>query len=381
MMPASADAIVIGGGVMGCSVAYYLAKRGLKPVVLERGELNEQSSGSNAGSLHVQMLAQFARFDDPAIMAAVERTLALHAAGVEEWRSLAGELAEPIEIQVNGGITVASDEADYRFLSEKVARETRAGITVHLLDAGEARTIAPYLSPGIAGAAYCPNEGRLNPALATTVIARAAEKRGATFLRHTPLRGLKRAGSRLVAQTPAGEVTSDVVVNAAGPWADEVAAMMNVSIPMDRGVLQMNVSEVAPPFLPHLIQHASRRLTMKQATNGNVLVGGGWPGRLDDRGRPEVLRKSIAGNLTVACGVIPQLAGLNLIRTWASIVSRVPDYNPVLGALDSVPGFYQALAIPNGFTLGPICARLLVADIFGEPPEWDMAPFSPKRFN
>jgi glycine/D-amino acid oxidase-like deaminating enzyme len=170
------------------------------------------------------------------------------------------------------------------------------------------------------------------------------------------------------------------LINAAGSWAGEVATMLGFALPVNRRPLQINASEATDAFLPHLVQHVSRRLTMKQATSGNVLIGGGWPGRLDEAGHAQVARRSIEGNLAVACRIVPQVAQLNLLRVWATLITRVPDGNPVLGETPGVPGFFQALPIPNGYTLGPLCARLVAEAICGRSPSFDLSPWSPGRF-
>lgn len=374
------DCLVVGGGIMGCALAYHLAGEGRGVTLIERGELNAAASGSNAGSLHVQMLSHYARLEGADEAAAAERPLALHVAAVAEWQSLCASLGVDFELHVDGGLMVAESQAEQRMLEEKVARETRHGVPIAMLAGAEAHARAPYLGPTVRAIAWCTNEGRLNPCLATPALAAAARARGAQFLPQTPLVSLARDGSGFVAQTAAGAIRCAVVINAAGPWAGEVAALLGVALPVMRRPLQMNVSERAPAFLPHLVQHAGRRLTMKQASNGNVLIGGGWPGTLDEAGRARLARASIEGNLAVACRIVPQVARLHLLRSWTALITRVPDGNPVLGETPGMPGFFQALPIPNGFTLGPVCARLLAEAVCGRDPGIDIAPWSPARF-
>ena len=379
-MSTAADCLVVGGGIMGCALAYRLAGEGRGVVLIERGELNGGASGCNAGSLHVQMLSHFARLQEPQERLAAERPLRLHVAAVAEWQALQAVLGEDLELSVEGGLMVAETEAEERLLEAKVEREARHGVASELLDASAARACAPYLGPAVRVAARCALEGRLNPGLATPAIARAAAARGADLRRATPLRSLERRGTAFVAGTDKGEIRAGVVINAAGPWAGEVAAMLGVALPVTRRPLQLSVSEATAPFLPHLVQHVGRRLTMKQATSGNVLIGGGWPGSLDDTGQARLARQSIEGNLAVACRVIPQVASLHLLRVWTALITRVPDGNPVLGEMPGVPGFFQALAIPNGYTLGPLCARLIAEAICGRSPSFDLSPWSPARF-
>jgi glycine/D-amino acid oxidase-like deaminating enzyme len=375
-----ADCLVVGGGIMGCSLAYWLAGEGRGVILLERGEINAQASGSNAGSLHVQMLSHYARLESPADTAAAERPLALHVAAVREWQALEAALGEDFELHVEGGLMVAETDHEQRMLAAKVAREQRHGVAVELLEGASARARAPYLGSSVLAIAWCGTEGRLNPCLATPALARAAAARGAKLLRNVRLDMLRDAGTGFVAQTAAGPIRAGVVINAAGPWAGEVAALLGVALPVTQRPLQMNVSEVAGKFLPHLVQHAGRRLTMKQAANGNILIGGGWPGRVDQSGRHQLSRPSIEGNLAVACRIVPRVAELHLLRSWSAPITRVPDGNPVLGESPGVPGFFQALPVPNGYTLAPLCARLVAEAVCGRSPGFDLAPWSPARF-
>jgi glycine/D-amino acid oxidase-like deaminating enzyme len=380
MSSLDADCLVVGGGIVGCSLAYWLSGEGRGVVLLERGELNAAASGSNAGSLHVQMLSHYARLEGVDEAAAAERPLALHVAAAAEWQNLQPVLGEDIELHVDGGLMVAETEAEQRVLASKVSREVRHGVPIQLLEGAAARDRAPYLGETVRAIAWCELEGRLNPCLATPALARAARLRGAQLLRDTPLLSLERRNAGFVARTATSEIRAGCVINAAGPWAGEVAAMLGVALPVTRRPLQMNVSEAAPPFLPHLVQHMGRRLTMKQASNGNVLIGGGWPGALDGANRPRLERTSIEGNLAVACRIVPQVASLHLLRVWTALITRVPDGNPVLGETPGVPGFFQALAIPNGYTLGPLCARLVAEAACGRATGFDLSPWSPGRF-
>jgi glycine/D-amino acid oxidase-like deaminating enzyme len=380
MSTTPADCLVVGGGIMGCALAYWLAREGRGVVLIERGELNGGASGSNAGSLHVQMLSHFARLQEPHERMAAERPLRLHVAAVAEWQVLQKALGADIELSVEGGLMVAETEAEHRQLAAKIGREARHGVASELLEGAAARACAPYLGPTVRAVARCALEGRLNPGLATPALARAAVARGADLRRATPLLSLERKGTAFVAGTDKGEIRASAVINAAGPWAGEVAAKLGVTLPVTRRPLQLAVSEPAAPFLAHLVQHAGRRLTLKQAARGNILIGGGWPGSLDADGRAQLAPQSIEGNLAVACRVVPQVAQLHLLRVWTALITRVPDGNPVLGETPGVPGFYQALAIPNGYTLGPLCARLVAEAVCGRSTSFDLSPWSPARF-
>jgi glycine/D-amino acid oxidase-like deaminating enzyme len=378
-MIADTDVLVVGGGVMGCALAYYLAREGVEVTVIDRHDLNTQASGTNAGSLHVQILSHWARVEDAATIAATQRPLPLYVEAVEVWRALSRELDCDIEFSAKGGFMVAETAEEMRLLERKSLRERECGVDSRVVSGGELRAFAPYFSDAVIGASFCPYEGKVNPILATPALARGAERAGARFLRHTELRALARSRAEFEAATSRGTIRARRVVIAAGAWAGEIAAMIGLELPMSRRALHMNVTEPTAPLVPHLVQHMGQRLTLKQASNGAMIVGGGWPAGADlSATNPEVLRTSIEGNLWIAARLVPALAELRLVRTWTGIINVMIDGSPVLGPVPAVPGLFVAMA-SVGYTSGPICARLVAAAIRGEDPPMDIAPFSITR--
>ena len=375
-----ADVLVVGGGVMGCCAAYFLARAGIGCVVIERGELNAQASGTNAGSLHVQMQSSMARETDPAKCAAYESMLALCADAVTAWRALADELEGDIEFGSSGGLMVAESDDQVRLLEAKMARERAHGLDVELLEGGAVRAIAPYLSERVTAAEFCAAEGKVNPAAATPALVRAAKAEGARFLTETALLALKAEGGGFTARTTAGPIRAAKIVNACGAQAARVAAMVGLDIPVRGKPLHMSVSEPTGPVVPHLVQHAGGMLTLKQAARGNILIGGGWPARANpERQDASVLRASIEGGLWVAQRIVPALAGLRLLRTWAG-PSVSTDGKAIVGEAADAPGFILAVSAHSGYTLAPLIGRAVAALVQGKSPPFDLAPFSPARF-
>jgi glycine/D-amino acid oxidase-like deaminating enzyme len=130
--------------------------------LLERGELNSGASGGNAGSLHVQMLSHFARLTKPQEMLDAERPLALHLAGVEEWKRLRHDLEDDFQLHVAGGLMVAETAEEVRALEAKITRERRHGLEIELMTGAAARKRAPYLGGSVQATAWCASEGKLN---------------------------------------------------------------------------------------------------------------------------------------------------------------------------------------------------------------------------
>lgn len=249
-----------------------------------------------------------------------------------------------------------------------------------MLSAADLRNMAPYLAADVLGAQYCGNEGKLNTLLANPTIERAARSAGVVIVRPAAVTGAARNGGGFAVETDRGAIKCGRFVNAAGAGAGAIAAMLDYAIPVEGEPLHMNVTEPVAPAIKHLVQHADRQLTLKQAVNGNVIIGGGRPAFVDpESGLPSVYRRSIEGNLSLAIHIAPWLAKVRLLRTWAGINAKT-DGLPVLGAVPGIPGHFAAVSGDAGYSLGPICARLLAAAMLGRDPGYDIADFTPARF-
>jgi glycine/D-amino acid oxidase-like deaminating enzyme len=373
------DALVIGSGILGSCCALALARIGIETLVVERDEPNLQASGANAGSLHVQLLS----FDfGPKAQAGggpAARTLILGPAAIALWREIEREADTDLEIRTTGGLMVAETERDMKFLVAKTALERSYGIDCEMIGAGDLRTMAPVLSEKLIGAAFCPSEGKINPAIATYAVVRLAKDRGAGFLSGTEVVTIERDGTRFRARTNRGDITCRRIVNAAGPWSARVGRMIGIDVPVMAAPLQIVVTTPGPKILTQLVAHADRHLTIKQAETGGFIVGGGWTASAESAtGLPRVLRQSVEGNLWIARRVVPALDAYNVLRCWAAMNVNL-DGAPLVGEAPGVPGFFNAVT-SNGYTLGPIIGRMTADLIAGSTPEFDVSPFLIDRF-
>jgi sarcosine oxidase subunit beta len=377
-LPIETDVLIVGGGIVGCATAYYLARAGTDVMVVERGDWGGEASGANGGSLHAQLPSEeFATLGED-WAAAYAPTLILLKAAVEHWGGLEAEIGRDLEVKISGGLIVAETEAEMRMLARKVAVERAYGLDAWMLTGPELRAFAPYVSEHFVGAEYCPTEGKASSLLATPALAAAAGAAGARMERGVELLALSREGAGFVARTSRGPIRAARVVDAAGDEAARVAAMLGVTISVEGYPIHMNVTEPTAPLVGHLLYSAAGRLTIKQAKNGTVLIGGGWPAtRYPANGRPAVLRSSIEGNLWVALKAVPALAGLELVRTWAGVVNGTADWKPILGPVPGVPGFFLGVVPWTGFTAGPLCGRLLSDLMCGRDPGLDLSEFLP----
>ncbi|SFM57151.1 FAD-dependent oxidoreductase [Variovorax sp. OV329] len=380
--PLQAEVLVIGAGVLGSCLGYYLAQAGLDVAVADRDDLNLQASGANAGSLHVQLLSfDFGtRAQDGGGPAAA--TLPLGPMSVRLWQQIEADCAEDLEIKITGGLMVADSEEGMRFLDAKAALERSHGIDAQVIDGTELRRLSPSLSARLLGAELCPMEGKINPLRATYAVARRAQQHGARLLRGCDVRAIVRLPGKAAGfevHTSRGIIRAGRVINASGAWSSTVGDMLGVKIPVKGAPLQMIVTEPAPPLVDHLIAHANRHLSLKQAASGALLVGGGWTAAFDEDMRlNRAERASIEGNLWVARHVLPAIAGLHVVRCWAGMNVNI-DGAPILGEVPGVPGFYNAVT-SNGYTLAPITARLVTDLIKRGRTDIDIAPFRIDRF-
>lgn len=377
---AKADVLVIGAGVVGAATALFLARAGVDVVVLERAFPNARASGGNAGSLHAQLLS----FDHGAKAESgggpAARTLPLQRASIALWQDLEKELGADFEIKVTGGLMVAENDRDLRFLEEKARLERSFGIDCSVIGQSDLRTMEPALNDTFVGAAYCPQEGKINPLVATQGLIEAARQAGARILSGANVTAISDTGNGFTVATSRGSITARRIVNAAGAFAAEIGAMAGVKVPVFGAPLQMIVTETAAPTISRLIAHADRHLTLKQAGNGNFLIGGGWTAGLDPvHHHPRALMASLEGNLWVAQHVVPALRQLNIIRSWGAMNINI-DGAPILGEAPGHPGFFNAVT-SNGYTLGPLVGQTTADLIRHGTAGFDVAPFSLTRFN
>jgi len=376
---AATDILVIGAGIVGLSTALFLARAGRSVVVLDEAYPNAGASGGNAGSLHAQLLSFDHGEKAEGDGGAAARTLPLQIESIRLWQALAAELGADLELKITGGVMVAETEVDLRFLAAKTAVERAQGVDCEVITAADLRRLEPALDERFIGAAYCPLEGKINPLLATEAIRRAAHTAGATIVPEAQVVAVERAGAGFRVVTQRGVITAGRVVNAAGAYAARIGRLLDVEVPVFGAPLQMVVTEAVEPLLGGLVAHASRHLTLKQAGNGNFILGGAWTAGLDPvRGHPRPLPASIEGNLWIAQHVLPALRKINVIRSWAALNINI-DGAPIIGEDPRVPGLFNAVT-SNGYTLGPLMGQITADLIVARRTERDIRPFSVARF-
>jgi glycine/D-amino acid oxidase-like deaminating enzyme len=381
-LPSDTDVLVIGGGLIGCALTYYLARDGITVTLLERGELNRAASGTNAGSFHLQIaIHQLTGLEVDSLAGRLLTEIRLYVEGAKLWDELEAELDGSLEMHTTGGLMVAETDAELALLHAKQRIERDAGLETHVLEREELRSFAPFLASDLKGATYCPAEGHANPLLAAPLYALRAAQAGAAIRTGAEVQAIEAEESGgFTVTTNRGRIRAARLLNAAGGWTNDIAAMVGLQHPVRREGLHVNVTEPRERLLTPLVQHIGRRLTLKQAANNTFIIGGGWPSlAVGAEGNYRTVWESAAGNAAVAVRVVPALSGVRLLRTWSGACAFTDDLEPLVGPSHRVPGYFTCMAT-TGFTLGPLMARLL-AEALARPGARSPVPdhFAPDR--
>ena len=371
------DVVIVGGGITGMCLGWFLADAGLRVAIVDHGR--DSGSTANAGSMHVQMQSRLVRLF-PERIEDYKKTLSLYPQAVDFWQEIAARLDEDVELVIKGGLMVAESADDLAFLERKCEIERHHGLRSRVLDRNEMLEVAPYLSDQLHGASYCEQEGKINPLKANRAIEKRVRQAGIALHRECTVEDIRRTATGFELATTAGTLEAERIVIAAGAGSGKLAGQFGHRIPARGEPLHMNITEAAEPIMTHLVQHASRPITLKQLGSGHVVIGGGWPAAPgDDIRPPRVLSESVVGNVALAGEIAPRIASLRLLRTWAG-VNPLVDLLSVLGELPGEPGVFVAVPGDCGYTLGPICARLVADKMLELPERYPLEHFAPQRF-
>lgn len=365
-LPATVDVAVVGAGIQGLATALFLARAGREVVVLERGDPWREASGVNAGSLAIQNkrlpLVPFAR------------------EALRQWASVQHDLGD-VGFTPAGGLRVAESDDDVARLRASAAEQGALGLPLEWLDGASLRHRAPWLGPGVAAATFCSEDGFASPLLAGQVLGAAATKAGASLAPRTTVLGATGRGADLRVETSRGALACRTLVVAAGVWSGEVVRSLGVVLPVGLDTNMLTITEPAGLVMDRIVTHVRGVLTLKQYPNGTCMIGGGWQGQGDvATSRKDLDYESLLHNLRVAAAVVPGLASLHLVRSWAGLEGVTPDSLPLLGRLPGHDNVFVTACARGGFTLGPVLGRLLGELIVHGETSMPIAAFDPARF-
>jgi len=358
-MRKSVEVAIVGGGVIGCAIAYNLARLGCTDVaVYEQSYLSSGSTGRCGAGVRAQW--------------GTETNCRLAHESIKLFEHLEQELDYPdIEFKQGGYLILAFSEAQLRQFERNVALQNSMGIPSRLLTPAEAREIVPHLgAPDLVGATFCPTDGHCNPFRVTDAYAQAAKRLGAEINTYTAVRGLVRRGDRLTAvETDQGPVSCRAVVNAAGPWAAAVAAMAGVELPLFTQRHQILVTEPVKAMQDPMVISFTHGLYCQQVPHGAFIMGLGDPHEPKglDIGHSWQFMADIARHIR---HLLPPLAALRVVRQWSGLYTVTPDSQPILGGLAEPANMWQAVGFSgHGFMLAPVVGRVIAQMVLGQQPE------------
>lgn len=368
-MMAIADAIIIGGGIHGCSTALHLALRGLKPIVIEKDYAGRHASGVNAGGVR-----QLARH-----LAEVP----LSVASMDLWERMPDLVGDDCGFKADGQVLVAETEEELVAFRKRVADLTARGYRhEELIDRTELRALVPAVAESSPGGIVSRRDGAADPFRTTQAFRRAALARGARMCEGAAATGLARRGD--VWQVTAGDGTYEapIVVNAAGAWAGRIAAMVGDAAPVEAIAPMLMIAARMPRFIEPVVILRGRKLSFKQLSNGTVLIGGGHLGRADlATGLAGLDWLRLAESARTVEELFPLMRGASIVRAWAGMEARMPDEIPVIGPGLNQEGIYHQFGFSgHGFQLGPGVGALMAELIVTGRTNLPIGPFSIGRF-
>ena len=371
-MRSNASTMVIGGGIIGLSVAYNLAKMGARDIVLvERGCLASGSTGRCAAGVRQQFGTE------------INCRLAQRSIQILENLTEELEYEGDIEFKQQGYLIVAYTEKEWDQFQKNLILQNQLSIPSRLVTPQEAVEIVPTLNPrGLLGATFCGKDGHCNPFHTSQAYAQAARRLGVEINCGVTVSGLHTQDGRVRAvQTTLGSISTEAVVIAAGAYSQMIAEMAGVRIPIYPERHQILVTEPVDPIQSPMVMSFARRFYCQQTPHGSFLMGmGDASERHDyDTGHSWQFLEEIA---RVACDILPALMNVRLVRQWSGLYEMTPDSQPVLGDVPGVRGLYIAAGYSgHGFMLGPVTGTLMTEMILKKTVSIDISMLDCSRFD
>ncbi len=375
------DAIVIGAGVVGACCAHYLAEAGLCVGVVDRGSVAAGTTGAGEGNILVSDKEPGAELD----LALLSQRL---------WTELIDVIGSACELEAKGGIAVGYDPSTFEHLQQFAAKQRDSGVIATEVTGGDLLALEPHLNPEVAGAIYYPQDMQTQPMLAAAhLIARGVRVGRITLHTNTDVVGIRQGDGGAVTgvETARETLWAPIVVNAAGTWGGQIAAMAGVEVPIlpRRGFIL--VTEPLPTTVhrkvysaQYVANVASDEASLQTAAvvegteSGTILIGASRERVGFDRTRDWSIVSTLAAQ---ALQLFPVLEKVALMRTYGGFRPYCPDHMPVIGPDARVPGLLHACGHEGaGVGLAAATGHVIAQSVMGQTTSIDLQPFAAERF-
>lgn len=372
----TADVIIIGGGVVGCAAAYYLAKAGHSNVIVLEATKSIGHGGSSRNGGGVRQSGRDVR-ELPYAMYGIKHL----------WPTLSEELGVDVEYTQKGNLRLGKTEAHLKKLKTLADNAQSVGLDVRMVDAKEVQEICPYLSKDIIGASWCPTDGHANPLTTTLGYYKRALEMGVRFYTDAPVTKLRkiRGKVRQVVIKDGTVLEAEQIILAAGYESRYIARTIGVDIPMTRLIDECLVTEMQPKMFDIMLGTAGADFYGHQSHHGSFVFG-------SDSGYEEVTdmddpSKLVTNSLTLSASCraimdyVPALKDAKVVRSWCGWLDDAFDGVPFISKVEEAPGLILACGFTgHGFGTAPAVGLMLSQMVAGEETIVDISALRYDRF-
>ncbi len=371
----TADVIIIGGGVNGCAAAYYLAKKGVRDVIVLEADKSIGHGGSSRNGGGVRQSGRDMR-ELPYAMYAVNNM----------WPFLSEELGIDVEYYQKGNLRLGKTEAHIQKLEDLASRSRELGLDMNVVDAQTVKEICPYLSEEVIGASWCPTDGHANPMITTLAYYIRALEKGVRFFTDARVVKLEKYKGRLrrVIMESGDVFEAETVIIAAGYASRYLARTVGVDVPLYTYFEEALVTEMQPHMFDIMLGTADGDFYGHQSQHGSFVFGCD-SGLEDGIDMPLDELKTSSVTAPAGCraimGYIPLLADAKIVRTWGGWIDMCHDGVPVISRVEEVPGMILACGFTgHGFGTAPAVGLMLAQMTVGEKTAVDISALAYDRF-
>lgn len=371
-IPQASEIVIIGGGIIGLSVAFHLAGRGATDVtVVERGSVASGATAYATGGIRQQFSSK--------------ADILLSRESVSFFEDFEARVGYPLLFRQKGYLFILTDEVQLKTFEQSAHTQNALGVPTQVLSADEVKSRYPVINTSdVVGATFCPTDGSAAPADAAYAFASRCRDSGIRLIEDTEVRGIETDNQRITAVTTEhGRISTSTVINAAGPWARIVGEMAGVTVPVNahpRQVFTLTAMDALGDDFPFTVDLSTGVYVHQEP--GSIVVGGG------DRDRESSYEATqdwsrFPGVVEAVTHRVPILEDAGGISGWCGLREMTPDDHSILGPVTEPHGFWNAVGFSgHGFMHAPAVGRIMAEWVLaGTPPNVDVSPFALDRFD